>query len=191
MQYSGELSVPVDAGIRLGLVGPDSRDAMMLHAQQFHEAGIPFIFDPGQGLPMFAGDDLLTFIKQAAWVIVNDYEGQLLQERTGLSPQQIAACCRAYVVTQGAHGSTVYLADETIQIPSVTPSQIVDPTGCGDAYRAGILYGLTHGLSWPTTGRLASLMGAIKIAHHGTQAHQYTHQDIAEQFLAAFGHPLQ
>jgi adenosine kinase len=191
MQYASELSVPVDAGVRLGLVGPDSRDAMIAHAKQFHEAGIPFIFDPGQGLPMFSGDELSVFIGQAAWVIVNDYEGQLLQERTGLSPGQIAAQCRAYVVTQGGQGSTVYLSDDTIQIPSVTASNIVDPTGCGDAYRAGILYGLTHELSWATTGRLASLMGAIKIAHHGTQAHQYTYQDIAEQFLLAFGYPLQ
>ncbi len=190
MQYASELSVPVDAGVRLGLVGPDSRDAMIAHAKQFHEAGIPFIFDPGQGLPMFSGDELSVFIGQAAWVIVNDYEGQLLQERTGLSPVQIAAQCRAYVVTQGGQGSTVYLSDDTIQIPSVTASNIVDPTGCGDAYRAGILYGLTHELSWATTGRLASLMGAIKIAHHGTQAHQYTYQDIAEQFLLAFGYPL-
>ncbi len=190
MQYASELSVPVDAGVRLGLVGPDSRDAMIAHAKQFHEAGIPFIFDPGQGLPMFSGDELSVFIGQAAWVIVNDYEGQLLQERTGLSPVQIAAQCRAYVVTQGGQGSTVYLSDDTIQIPSVTASNIVDPTGCGDAYRAGILYGLTHELGWATTGRLASLMGAIKIAHHGTQAHQYTYQDIAEQFLLAFGYPL-
>ena len=191
MQYAGTLSVPTDAGITLGLVGPDSREAMLQHAGQFHAAGIPFVFDPGQGLPMFDGADLLAFIEQAAWVIVNDYEGQLLQERTGLSPPESAAKCRAYVVTQGGQGSTVYLKDETLQIPSVTPAKIVDPTGCGDAYRAGILYGLTHGFNWATTGRLASLMGAIKIAHHGTQAHQYAQKDIADQFAAAFGYPLQ
>ncbi len=188
MQQAGGFAVPHDAGITLGLVGPDSRDAMVNHARQFAEAGIPFVFDVGQGLPMFDGESLGTFIEQASWIIVNDYEGQLIQERTGLQPEQIAARCRAYIVTRGAQGSRVYADGKVIDIPPVTPAQVVDPTGCGDAYRAGILYGLVHGFEWATTGRLASLIGAIKIAHHGTQSHAFTLEDIQARFHAAFGY---
>jgi adenosine kinase len=190
MQYSSELEVPRAAGISLGLVGPDSRDAMIGHSRQFAEAGIPFIFDVGQGLPMFAGPELRQFIEQATWVIVNDYEGQLVQERTGLSPADIAARCQAYVVTRGAQGSLVYAGGATLEIPPVRPERVVDPTGCGDAYRAGILYGLTHGLDWPTTGRIASLLGAIKVAHHGTQTHRDALGDVAARFKEAFGYAL-
>lgn len=188
MQHAGEFGVPADAGITLGLVAPDSRDAMINHARQFAEAGIPFIFDVGQGLPMFDGESLATFIEQASWVIVNDYEGQLIQERTALTPEQIAARCRAYVVTRGAQGSRVYAGGKVIDIPPVAPDKVVDPTGCGDAYRAGIVYGLVHGFDWATTGRLASLIGSIKVAHHGTQSHRFTLEDIQTRFHAAFGY---
>jgi adenosine kinase len=121
-------------------------------------------------------------------VIVNEYEGELLQERTGLTPEQVAARCEAYVVTHGGQGSTVYVANQTHQIPAVPPTAVVDPTGCGDAYRAGILYGLSRGWDWPTTGRLASLMGSLKIAHHGTQTHRYANEEIADHFHRAFGY---
>ncbi|MEI8298118.1 MAG: carbohydrate kinase family protein [Pseudomonadota bacterium] len=188
MQQSGQYAVPIDAGVTLGLVGPDSRDGMINHARQLAEAGVPFIFDVGQGLPMFDGESLAVFIEQASWVIVNDYEGQLIQERTGLTPEQIAARCRAYIVTRGAQGSIVYADGKVADIPPVTAAKVVDPTGCGDAYRAGILYGLIHGLDWATTGRLASLMGSIKIAHHGTQSHSFTLDDIQERFHASFGY---
>jgi adenosine kinase len=180
--------VPRGAGISLALVGPDSRDGMIRHARQFAEAGIPFIFDVGQGLPMFGGEDLATFLGQASWVIVNDYEGQLIQERTGLGPEAIAARCRAYVVTRGAEGSRIYADGTTTDIPPVRAERVVDPTGCGDAYRAGFIAGLTRGFDWPTTGRLASLMGAIKVAHHGTQAHGGTLDEIGERFHGAFGY---
>jgi len=190
MQNSGELAVPTGDGIRIGLVGPDSRDGMIAHAEQFAGAGIPFIFDVGQGLPMFGGPELATFIDQASWVIVNDYEGQLIQERTGLSPGQIAAQCRAYIVTRGAQGSLVYTRDGVQEIPAVKPERVVDPTGCGDAYRAGLLYGLTRELDWPSTGRIASLLGAIKVAHHGTQSHTFTPDEIQDRFQAAFGYRL-
>ncbi|HXQ63330.1 MAG TPA: carbohydrate kinase family protein [Steroidobacteraceae bacterium] len=190
MQHSGELIVPRGAGISLGLVGPDSRDAMIRHSQQFADAGIPFIFDVGQGLAMFSGQDLEAFIDQASWVIVNDYEGQLVQDRTGLTPVQIAARCKAYVVTRGAYGSRIYTAGAVVDIPSVRAERVVDPTGCGDAYRAGIIYGLTRGLDWETTGRVGSLMGALKIAHHGTQSHDHDLADVAARFEAAFGYPL-
>jgi adenosine kinase len=190
MQHAGELVVPRGAGISLGLVGPDSRDAMIRHAQQFADAGIPFIFDVGQGLAMFGGQDLEAFIDQASWVIVNDYEGQLVQERTGLSAVQIAARCKAYVVTRGAQGSRIYAAGQVIDIPAVRAERVVDPTGCGDAYRAGIIYGLTRGLDWETTGRVGSLMGGLKIAHHGTQSHQHDFAEVAARFAATFGYPL-
>jgi adenosine kinase len=190
MQHSGELEVPRDTGISLGLVGPDSRDAMIRHAQQFADTGIPFIFDVGQGLPMFGGGELALFIDQASWVIVNDYEGQLIQERTGLAPEQIAARCLAYVVTRGGQGSTIYTGGRVVEIPPARPDRVVDPTGCGDAYRAGIIYGLTRGLDWETTGRVGSLLGALKIAHHGTQSHGADLADVAARFQAAYGYAL-
>lgn len=188
MNHSGELEVPRDAGITIGLVGPDSRDAMIRRSQQFADAGIPFVFDPGQGLPLFGGQDLEVFIDQASWVVVNDYEGQLVQERTGLSPEEIAARCRAYVVTHGAQGSTVYADGRRIAIPATKPERVVDPTGCGDAYRAGLLYGLTKGMDWETTGRIASLAGTIKVAYAGTQTHSYTFDEFVARFEAAFGY---
>ncbi len=186
MQHSGEVGVPAGAGVSLGLVGPDSREGMIRHAREFSERGIPFIFDVGQGLPMFGGADLETFLEQASWVIVNDYEGQLLQERTGLGPEAIAARCRAYVVTGGAEGSKIYADGALTLIPAVRAERVVDPTGCGDAYRAGFIHGLMSGFDWPTTGRLASLMGAVKVAHHGTQSHRLAADEIAERFHAAF-----
>lgn len=190
MQHSGEIEVPTDAGITLGLVGPDSRAAMLKHAAEFAAAGIPFIFDVGQGLPLFGGAELKTFIDQSTWMIVNDYEAELVQERTGYQPAEIAGRCRAYIVTRGAAGSTVYADGQAIEIPAVPAERVVDPTGCGDAYRAGIIYGLERGLDWPTTGRVASLLGSIKIAHHGTQSHGAALETIGERFRAAFGYAL-
>ncbi len=190
MERAGELEFPRDAGITIGLVGPDAREAMVKRAQQLADAGIPFVFDPGQGLPMFGGQDLEVFIDQAAWVVVNDYEGQLVQERTGLSPEAVAARCRAYIVTRGGEGSTIYAGGRRIDVPAVRPERVADPTGCGDAYRAGLLYGLTRGLDWESTGRIASLMGSLKIAHPGTQTHSFTFDEIAARFNDAFGYKL-
>ncbi len=188
MSNSGDLKVPADSGVSLGLVGPDSREGMMSHAQQFKDAGIPFIFDVGQGLPMFDGAELKRFVDLADWVVVNDYEGQLLEERTGLSPEQVSLQCRAYIVTKGAQGSTVYTNGERHEIPAVTATRIADPTGCGDAYRAGLIFGLSRGFDWPTTARIASVIGSIKIAHHGTQNHQFTLDQLNDQFEANFGY---
>mgnify|MGYP002780974448 FL=1 len=190
MEKSGELEVPRDAGVTIGIVAPDSREAMIRRAQQFADLGIPFIFDPGQGLPLFGGEDLQVFVDQAAWVVVNDYEGQLVQERTGLTPEAIAARCKAYIVTRGGNGSTIYADGGRVDIPAVKAERIVDPTGCGDAYRAGLLYGLQRGLDWETTGRIASLMGSLKIAHPGTQTHSFTFDEIARRFHDAFGYKL-
>lgn len=191
MGLAHENSVHDAKGVSLGIISPDGRDGMIQHAQQFKEAGIPFIFDPGQGMPMFDGNDLKKFIEQATWVTVNDYEAELLQERTGLSPHDIAEQVDAYIVTLGGKGSHVYTKQHRIEIPSAKPKAIADPTGCGDAYRAGLLYGLMHDMGWETTGRIASLMGAIKIAHHGPQNHQFTRKEFAELYEENFGEKLE
>lgn len=178
------------SGIELGIVSPDGRQGMLDHAQQMHAAGIPFMFDPGQGLPMFDGDDLRHFVERATWVAVNDYEARLLVDRTGWSEEQVAARVRALIVTHGANGSTIRAGGECHRIPAVKPRAVLDPTGCGDAYRAGLLHGIARGLAWGDTGRLASLLGALKIAHKGTQNHTFTPASLAREFHAAFGHDL-
>jgi len=178
------------AGITLGVVAPDGRDGMVQHAAQFAEAGVPLLFDPGQGLPMFGGQELLDFVAKSTWIAVNDYEGQLLVERTGFSLRELAQRVRALIVTRGAEGSVIHADGRQIVIPAVRPEAIVDPTGCGDAYRAGLIYGLQNGLDWETTGRIASLMGAIKIAHAGTQHHRFTRDEFEQRFRAAFGRAL-
>ena len=190
MNESHVNKVPLDRGIKLGLVSPDGRQGMIDHAAQFAAAGIPFIFDPGQGLPMFDGDDLKTFIEQATWMSVNDYESQLVQERTGMTEQDIANQLEAYIVTRGGEGSVIYAGGETISIPTIEVSAIKDPTGCGDAYRAGLLYGLMNDLDWKTTGQIASLMGGMKIEHEGTQNHGCTRDEISARYRQAFGEPL-
>jgi adenosine kinase len=182
--------VPEGAGITLGVVAPDGREGMVQHAEQFAAAGIPLLFDPGQGLPMFDGPQLLGFIDQSTWIAVNDYEGQLLAERTGLSLAEIAARVRALIVTRGAEGSLILADGCEFRIPAVPPEALVDPTGCGDAYRAGLIYGLQNGLDWETTGRIASLLGSIKIAHAGTQHHRFTRDEFEDRFRTAFGRAL-
>jgi len=177
-------------GVALGIVAPDGRDGMIHHAQQFAEAGIPFIFDPGQGLPMFGGEDLRAFIEQATWVTVNEYEWSLMAERTGWSEADIAGRVAALIVTKGGEGSTIYAGGREIHIPAAKPAGVVDPTGCGDAYRAGLIHGLLHGLPWETTGRIASLLGALKIETRGTQNHRFTLPEFKDRYLASFGTAL-
>jgi adenosine kinase len=176
--------------ITLGIVSPDGRQGMLEHAAQFVEAGIPFIFDPGQGLPMFGGEELKRFIDQATWVCVNDYESQLLQERTGLSPHEIAERVEALIVTLGGEGAHIYTDRQRIDIPAAPVSAMNDPTGCGDAFRAGLLYGLMNDLDWKTVGRIAALMGAIKIEHHGTQNHSFSVEEFRERYQASFAEAL-
>jgi adenosine kinase len=161
---------------------------MLQHAEQFVEANIPFIFDPGQGLPMFSGEELLDFVDKATWVALNDYEAQLMEERTGKSPHELAEMVDALIVTRGAKGSQIYTTQHRHEIPLAKVDSIKDPTGCGDAYRAGLLYGLLNGLDWKTTGRIASLMGAIKIESHGTQNHAFTMDELIDRFKENFGY---
>lgn len=190
MNLSHENQVTDAKNTSIGIVSPDGREGMITHATQFAETNIPFIFDPGQGMPMFDGDDLLTFVDQASWVTVNSYEAQLMQQRTGKSPHQLAERVQALIVTSGSEGSHIYAGNKRIDIPTATPNAVLDPTGCGDAYRAGILYGLMHDMDWETTGRIASLMGAIKVAQHGTQNHHFERGEFNARFKESFGYSL-
>ena len=174
-------------GVTLGIVAPDGRDGMLQHAREFRDAGIPFIFDPGQGLPMFNGAELTQFIELADYVTVNDYEAELLQERTGKSIEQMARQVKALIATLGAKGSVIHAGGKKYDIPCVKPEAVLDPTGCGDAFRAGLLYGITHGMDWAVTGRLASLIGALKIAQRGPQNHRFTRDSIAAMYQTNFG----
>jgi adenosine kinase len=188
MQHA-HLNRVADAGpnISLGIVSPDGRQAMIEHAAQFAAAKIPFIFDPGQGMPMFGAEELKTFISQARWISVNDYEWGLLQQKTGLGVSDITAQVDALVVTLGAQGSVIYTQGRELKVPCARPKAVIDPTGCGDAYRAGLIHGLLHGLDWETTGRTASLMGAIKIESRGPQNHRFTAAEFARRYTENFG----
>ena len=174
--------------VGLGIVAPDNREGMIQHAREFADAGIPFIFDPGQALPLFTGPELMEFIDIADYVTVNEYEARMLAERTDRTFEELAKSVQALIVTQGGLGSTIYEGGAVHSIPSVKPERIADPTGCGDAYRGGLLYGLAMGADWSTIGRLASTMGALKIAHHGPQNHEPSRDRIAELFAKVFGY---
>lgn len=190
MNMSERNKVSDAQGVTIGMVSPDGRTGMIEHATQFAEAGIPFIFDPGQGMPMFDGEDLRRFVEQATWVTVNDYEWQLLKDRTGWDVADVVRQADALIVTRGGDGSHIYTSDAEYEIPTARPESVEDPTGCGDAYRAGLLYGLLHELDWETTGRIASLMGAIKIERHGTQNHRFTRDEFEQRFKASFGRSI-
>jgi len=176
--------------VKLGIVSPDGRDGMLQHAREFHAAGIPFVFDPGQGMPMFSGEELLDFMQLATYCTVNDYEAKLLCERTGKTIEELAREVKALIVTLGGNGSEIYTQAGRVKIPCVKAEILVDPTGCGDAYRAGLLYGIVQGWAWEKTGRLASLMGAIKIGQRGGQNHKPQREEIAARYLKSFGETL-
>ena len=174
-------------GAKLGIVAPDGREGMMQHARDFAAAGVPFIFDPGQGMPMFNGDELLDFMRLADFACFNDYEAKLLCDRTGRNLEQLAGEVKALTVTRGGEGSEIYADGRRYDIPCVEAEEILDPTGCGDAYRSGLLYGIANGYDWEKTGRLAAVMGAIKIASRGGQNHQPSREEIGERYRKAFG----
>ena len=178
------------SGATIGIVSPDGREAMIEHASQFAECGIPFIFDPGQGLPMFDGDALRRFMDLATWLTVNDYEWEVVRKRTGLDAAAVVSKVDALIVTRGAQGSVVYTRSASIEIPPARAGDTVDPTGCGDAFRAGLIHGLVNGMDWETTGRLASLMGALKIEQPGTQNHRCACADLEARFRESFGRGL-
>lgn len=187
MSYAHKNRISDAADVTLGIVAPDGRDAMVEHAEQFAGAGIPWIFDPGQNLPLFSGEELMAFVEQATYLCVNDYESRLLMDRTGRSLADIAAEVEALVVTRGGSGAGITVDGSTLDIPAIKVREVNDPTGCGDAFRSGLLYGIDRGFDWQTTGQLASLMGGIKIECHGTQNHHPKRHQIADRFKENFG----
>jgi len=185
MMESHQNSIKDCTDVSLAIIAPDGRDGMFQHALECHEANIPFMFDPGQGLPMFNGEELMHFIEMATYLAVNDYEAQVLQDKTGLSLVQLAEKVTALIVTLGAEGSIIYADGQRYEIPSVKATEVVDPTGCGDAYRAGLLYGIARKWDWVTCGRLAATMGAIKIASRGGQNHRPSREEIENIYSQA------
>ena len=190
MGYSHLNHVEDARGVTLGIVGPDGRDGMLQHAKSFHEAGIPFVFDPGQAMPLFSGEEFLQFLEWASWCTLNDYEAHLLCERTGLGLEEIASRVDGLVVTRGGDGSTVYAGGGVSRIPVVPARELADPTGCGDAYRGGLLYGLGKGWSLEKSCRLASVMGAFKVEVRGPQNYAPSLDEIAARYAAAYGEAL-
>jgi adenosine kinase len=190
MGRSHEGSVADVGGVRLGIVAPDGRDGMLKHAAELRAAKIPFVLDPGQAMTLFSGDELVDMIDAATVVAVNDYEARLIAERTGLPVEEIARRVEALVVTLGAEGSRIHVGGATIHVPPVRPGALVDPTGCGDAHRAALLYGIAQGWDWQKTGRLGSLLGAIKIAARGGQNHALSRDLVATLYAKEFGSEL-
>ena len=188
MNFSQQNHVTSALGARLAIIGPDGKDGMLQHARECAAHTIPFLFDPGQGLPMFSREELLEMVRLADYLAVNDYEGKLLEEKTGQGLEELARKLKALIATMGAHGSIVLAGGERHQIPCVKADAVLDPTGCGDAYRAGLLYGIAHGWDWPSTGRLGAVMGAIKIARRGAQNHQAQRSEIETRFRRAFAY---
>jgi adenosine kinase len=177
-------------GVDIGIIAPDGRDGMIAHADQFADNDIPFIFDPGQQLPMFSGEELMRFLERCTYLTVNDYEWSMIQDKTELTETKVAEMIEALVVTRGADGASIYTPKGTFDIPAAPASDLTDPTGCGDAHRAGLLYGLANGMDWETTGRIASLLGAIKIERGGTQNHTFDRDSFAARYSEAFGRSL-
>jgi adenosine kinase len=191
MNFSEQNSVGDAQNATLGIVSPDGRAGMLQHAREFHEAGIPFVFDPGQGMPMFNGEELLNFVDQATYVTVNDYEAKLLMDKTGQSIEQLAGRVRALIITLGAQGSVIYANGKAIDIPTPAAAEVLDPTGCGDAYRAGLLHGIQQGWNWETSGRLGSLLGSLKIASRGGQNHLPSRAELCELFHKHFDYSIE
>ena len=191
MTQNHRQSVPRDDSIRYGSISPDGKEAMLQHSDEFAEAGIPHLFDPGQGLPMFNGDELFHMINNATWLTLNSYEWAMLKEKTGLSRQTVIDhLSGGVIITHGAEGSELITKDREVRIEPVKPEAIIDPTGCGDAYRAGLLFGLSQDWDPVDAARLGSLMGAIKIAHSGPQHHDFSLDEIRAAFEMNFQAPM-
>lgn len=190
MNFSEQNHVYDAKNVTLGIVSPAGRSGMLQHAQEFHEAGIPFIFDPGQSMPLYSGIELLTFVEQADYVTVNDYEAKLLENKTGKTIEELSQSTRAFIITLGAQGSIVFTDNKEISIPTPPAETLIDPTGCGDAYRAGLLHGIQQGWDWDTTGRIASLLGSLKIGSRGGQNHKPTCDELAARFKQYFGYAI-
>ncbi len=190
MMRSYENHVKDVPGVSIGIVSPDGYEGMIQNAKEFAEAGIPFIFDPGQAMPLFNGEELRAFIEQADYVTVNDYESNLLQERTGWDDKTIAGKVKAYIATRGPKGACIHADGKVHDIPPAQERRITDPTGCGDAFRAGLIFGIQKGYDWETIGRIGNLMGSLKVEHPGTQNQRFDYDEFAAQFRQQFGYVL-
>jgi adenosine kinase len=190
MMRSYENHVRDVPGVTFGIVSPDGREGMLQNAKEFAESGIPFIFDPGQAMPLFNGAELRDFIELADYVTVNDYESNLLQERTGWNEQDIVSRVKAYICTRGPKGAEILTAERKFDVPPAHERRVTDPTGCGDAFRAGLIFGIEKGYDWMTIGRIGNLMGALKVEHPGTQNQRFDYDEFAEQFKQQFGYAL-
>ena len=190
MMRSYENHVRDVPGVSFGIVSPDGREGMIQNAREFAEAGIPFIFDPGQAMPLFNGQELRDFIELADYVTVNDYESNLLQERTGWNEKEIVKRVKAYICTRGPLGAQIHTPEKSHDVPPAHERRVTDPTGCGDAFRAGLIFGIEKGYDWLTIGRIGNLMGALKVEHPGTQNQRFDYDDFAEQFKQQFGYAL-
>ena len=188
MNHSHKNHVRRELSARLAIIAPDGKEGMLQHARECAAAAVPFLFDPGQGLPMFSGQEVGEFLCLADYVAVNDYEGKMLEEKSGRKLEALARDVKALVCTLGAKGSVIFAAGKRYEVPCVRAEAVVDPTGCGDAYRAGLLYGIARGWDWDSTGRLGAVMGAVKIAHRGGQNHTATRDEIERRFRGAFGY---
>ena len=188
MNHSHKNHVTPELGARLAIIGPDGKEGMLQHARECAASAVPFLFDPGQGLPMFSGEEIREFLRLADYVAVNDYEGKLLEEKTGRKLEVLAREVKALVCTLGANGSLIFAAGKRHEVPCVRADAVVDPTGCGDAYRAGLLYGIARGWDWDSIGKLGAVMGALKIARRGGQNHAATRDEIEHRFRGAFGY---
>jgi adenosine kinase len=188
MNHSHENSITRALGAGLAIIAPDGKQGMLQHARECAAAGIPFLFDPGQGLPMFSGEEIAEFLRLADYVAVNDYEGKMLEEKTGRRLDVLARDVKGLVCTLGAKGSLILAGDQRHEVPIVAADAVVDPTGCGDAYRAALLYGIAHDWDWPSTGKLGAVMGALKIAQRGAQNHTARRDEIEGRFRKAFGY---
>jgi len=191
MAYAHENKVSDVKNISIGIVSPDGKDGILQHSEQFSAANIPFIFDPGQNVPILSKEEILQCIQQATWLTFNDYEWQLIEDKTGLTTKSVLDMVDALIVTRGSEGSYIYTKDKLYEIPTATAREVNDPTGCGDAYRAGLLHGLMNGMDWETTGRIGSLIGAMKIERHGTQNHNFDRQEFADRFKENFDYALE
>ena len=176
----------ITENIDLAIIAPDGKDGMIQHASECIKKNIPFLFDPGQGLPMFDKDELMVFIDQAKYIALNDYELQLILDKTKITLKELSDSVDALIVTKGSQGSVIHSQNEIINIDAIPVKTPVDPTGCGDAFRAGLIYGIVNNFNWEKSGRLASVMGAIKINHKGGQNHTAQISDIEK----LFGSPL-
>ena len=191
MAYSHHNRVSDVSAPSLAIVSPAGRDGMIAHARSLAAAGIPYVFDPGQGLPLFSGAELMELIAPARALAVNDYEARLVEQKTGVTVSELSKRIGAVIVTRGGEGSTLHVDGQAEQIEAVKADAVVDPTGCGDAYRAGLLYGMVRGWSWTRCAHLGSVLGALKIAHRGGQNHRPTREQVEARLQAAFGEALQ